>query len=239
MSSTPATSFTLAGVRRGFVAAQPLAPGVVVYGIVFGVLASERGLSWLQAMLMSAFVYSGSAQLAALQGWTGATLITPLIATVLVINARYVLYGAAIQPWLQGASRTQAYASLFVLGDGNWALSMREFHAGYRDAGFVFGTGIAMFAPWLLGTLGGHLMGHSVPDPAVLGLDFMLVAFAAAIGIAMWRGSGDLWPAAAAAAVALALHRWIPGGWYIVGAGIAAGIVGAMRYEKHGKSHGR
>ena len=35
--------------------------------MVFGVLASERGMSWLQAMLMSAAVYSGSAQLAALQ----------------------------------------------------------------------------------------------------------------------------------------------------------------------------
>ncbi len=229
---TVQASFTAAGVRRGFVVGQPMAPGVLLYGMVFGVLASERGLSALQAMLMSAFVYSGSAQLAALQGWTSSGLILPLIATILVMNARYVLYGAAIQPWLRHSTRTQALGSLFFLGDGNWALSMREYDAGYRDAGFILGSGVAMFAPWVLGTMAGHLLARSVPDPAAFGLDFMLVAFAAAIGIAMWRGKSDLWPAAAAALTALLLHRLLPGGWYIVGAGLAGGLMGAWRHGR-------
>lgn len=60
----------------------------------------------------------------------------------------------------------------------------------------------------------------------------MLVAFAAAIGIGVWRGKSDLWPAVAAALVALALHRWVSGGWYIVGAGLAAGLVGAARHGR-------
>lgn len=200
--------------------------------MVFGVLASERGLAWFQAVLMSVFVYSGSAQLAVLQGWSESPLIVPLVATILVVNARYVLYGASVQPWLAGATVPQAFGSLFVLGDGNWALSMREYHAGYRDAGFIMGSGLAMFAPWLLGTVAGHALGHGVPNPAVFGLDFMLVAFAAAIGMGVWRGKSDLWPAAAAALAALALHRWLPGGWYIVGAGVAAGLAGAARHGR-------
>lgn len=230
--STPAaaTVFTLAGVRHGFVQGQPLAPGVFVYGMVFGVMASERGLAWLEATLMSLFVFSGSAQLAVLQGWSAAPLVTPLVATVLLINARYVLYSAAIQPWLAGASRPQALASLFVLGDGNWALSMREYHAGYRDAGFVLGSGIATCLPWILGTVAGLLLGQRVADPATFGLDFMLVGFAAAIACTVWRGVSDLWPAAAAVAVSALLYVWLPG-WGIVAAGIAAGVVGALRHE--------
>jgi 4-azaleucine resistance transporter AzlC len=224
--------FTAAGVRRGFFAAQPLAPGVLVYGMVFGVLASERGLAWFQSLLMSIFVYSGSAQLAVLQGWSQTPAIASVVATILLMNARYVLYGASLQPWLGTASRSQALGSLFVLGDGNWALSMREYQAGYRDAGFIFGSGAAMFAPWIIGTVGGHLLGHSVGNPARFGLDFMLVAFAAAIGIGVWRGRSDLWPAAAAALMALVLHRWVPGAWYIVGAGLAAGLVGALRHDR-------
>lgn len=224
--------FTAAGVRRGFVLGQPLAPGVLLYGMVFGVLASERGLAALHALLMSVFVYSGTAQLAVLQSWQLPPLIAPLVASVLLINARYVLYGASIQPWLSCASRPQALGSLFFLGDGNWALSMREYQAGYQDAGFVLGSGVAMFAPWVLGTVAGLLLGHSVPDPAVFGLDFMLVAFAAAIGIGVWRGRADVAPAAAAAVVALALHLGLPGGWTVVGAGLAAGLVGALRHER-------
>ena len=77
--------------------AQPLAPGVAVYALVFGALAGERGLSWLQAVLMSTFVYSGSAQLAALQVWsTQSQAVLALVVTVLAINARYVLYGASM-----------------------------------------------------------------------------------------------------------------------------------------------
>lgn len=224
--------FTGAGLRRGFLLGQPLAPGAFVYGMVFGMLASERGLAWFQAMLMSVFVYSGSAQLAVLQGWSESPLIAPLVATILVINARYVMFGASIQPWLSGATRPQAMATLFVLGDSNWALSMREYQAGYRDAGFIMGSGLAMFAPWVLGTVTGHVLGRSVPNPAVLGLDFMLVAFAAAIGMAGWRGRSDVAPALAAVTLALVLHRWLPGGWYIVGAGLAAGAVGALRHGR-------
>jgi 4-azaleucine resistance transporter AzlC len=233
--SVAQASFTRAGVWRGFVQAQPLAPGVALYGLVFGVLASERGLHWLQATLMSVFVYSGSAQLAALQVWSAGTAlaIAPLVVTVLAVNARYVLYGASVQPWLSaGATRTQALGSLFVLGDGSWALAMRAHAAGDRDAGFLLGTGLAGILPWVGGTLAGHAFTSGIPDPRVLGLDFMLPAFAAAIGIALWRGRADLLPLAAAAAVALPLQAGAPSGWTIVAAGVAAGAAGVWRHGR-------
>ena len=116
------------------------------------------------------------------------------------------------------------------LGDANWALSMREYHAGNPDAGYLFGSGVAAALPWVLGTVGGHIVGHSVPNPSTLGLDFMLVGFAAAIGWSVFRGRGDLWPVAAAVIAAFALVRWLPG-WTVVGAGLAAGLVGALRHE--------
>jgi 4-azaleucine resistance transporter AzlC len=232
VTPTAAASFTSAGVRRGLLLAQPLTPGVLLYAMVFGVLASERGLHWLQAALMSALVYSGSAQLAVLQGWSQSPLIAPLVFTVLVINARYVLYGASIQPWLAQATPRQALATLFFLGDGSWALSLRRYETGERDAGFILGSSVAMFAPWVGGTLLGYFLGNIVPAPATFGLDFMLVAFAAAIGIAVWPGRAGVAPAVAAALVALALHRLLPGGWAIVGAGLAAGFMGAWRHGR-------
>lgn len=229
--STPIV-FTRRGVRRGFVLAQPLAPGIALYGLVFGLLASERGLSWLQALLMSVFVYSGSAQLAALEVWATASGLAALLLTVIAINARYVLYGAALRPWLSGVPAHQAFGSLFLLGDGSWVLAMREWDRGERDAGFVLGGGLAGLLPWVTGTVAGHLLTSSLPDPRRWGLDFMLPAFAAAIGMSLWRGRGDLAPLAAGASVALLLHTLVPGGWYILGAGLAAGAVGAWRHGR-------
>ncbi len=232
MSAPPPVTFTRAGFRRGFVMAQPLALGVLLGGVVFGVLAGERGMPWLYATLMSAFVYSSTAQLASLQQLSQSAAVLPIMVTILVMNARYVLYGAAIQPWLAGATRPQGLASLFFMGDANWAMAMREYHAGYRDAGFVLGSGVAMFAPWVGGTLVGLLLARGVPNPARFGLDFMLVAFAAAIGMSVWRGKSDLWPSGAAALVGFTLYKLVPGGWYIVGAGVTGAVVGALRYGR-------
>ena len=224
-------TFSRAGVRHGFFVAQPMAASVLLYGAVFGVLAGEAGLSSIQALLMSALVYSGSAQLAALEIGVSGSLLPPLLLAVLLLNARYLLYGAALRPWLSGTSPARAYATLFFTGDGSWALSMKEYAGGNRDAGFVFGSGVAMYLPWALGTLVGHLLASWVPDPKALGLDFMLVAFAAAIGVGAWRGREDWWPALAAGVAALLLHRLLPSGWHIVGAGLAGAVVGAWRHR--------
>jgi 4-azaleucine resistance transporter AzlC len=225
------TTFSRAGVRHGFMVAQPMAASVLLYGAVFGVLAGESGMSWLQALLMSTLVYSGSAQLAALEIGVSTALLPPLLLAVLLLNARYLLYGAALRPWLAGTTPAKAYSTLFFTGDGSWALSMKEYAAGNRDAGFVFGSGVAMYLPWAVGTVVGHLLASWVPDPKALGLDFMLVAFAAAIGVGAWRGSEDWLPAVVAAGAAFATYRLLPPGWHIVAAGVAGAAIGAWRYR--------
>ena len=224
--------FRMAGVRRGFIAAQPLGVGALLYGVIFGVMASEYGLSLLDGLLMSGFVYSATGQMAALQTWKSAGLVLPLMLAILIINARYLLYSASVQPWLSAcATRSQALATLMLLGDSTWVMSMREYQAGYRDAGFLLGSGLAQFTPWMLGTLVGQIFGGILANPHSLGVDFMLPAFAAALLVGSWRGKQDVAAVALAAVCAAALHHLFPGNaWYIVGAGIATGVLAAIRH---------
>jgi predicted branched-subunit amino acid permease len=228
----PDIGFTRAGVVAGMVAGQALAAGVLVYGLVFGVLASEAQLTAVEAFLMSGFIYSGTAQMAALQGWAHTRLLLPAIATILIMNARYVLYGAALRPWMGTLPPHVSYPSLFFLADGNWALSMQRRAAGESDAGFVLGSGLVMFVPWLIGTLAGNLLGSAIPDPARFGLDFMLVAFSAALGVSVFRGRADLRPALAALVVALLVNQFFPGGWTIVAAGLAGALVTYLTFDE-------
>lgn len=222
--------FTAAGIRRGFVLGLPLGAGGILYGIVFGVLAGEAQRSALEAVLMSALIYSGSAQIAALQGWSQSPLVLPIVATILLTNARYVLYGAAIRPWLEGVPAARIYPTLFLMGDSNWALAMREHAEGRHDGGFLLGSGLAMFMPWVSGTLIGHLLGGIVANPRRFGVDFMIVALSAAMASTFWRGRASLLPGAAALATALAIHRLAPGGWTVVAAGLAGA---AAAYATH------
>lgn len=223
--------FTLAGFRHGFVRAQALAPGVLLYGVVFGILATEARLSTLESVLTSVFIYSGSAQMAALQVWRDGAQLLPLFAAIVLMNARYLLYGAALRPWLAATPPIASYGTLFFLGDGNWALAMAECERGQDDAAFVLGSGIAMFAPWILGTLIGRLSGGLIGEPARYGLDFMLIAFSAALLVGMWKGKADLGPVLAAGLAALILAPFVSSGWIIVTGGLAAAAAGALTHR--------
>jgi 4-azaleucine resistance transporter AzlC len=224
-------TFTRHGVRRGFIAAQPLAIGVFIYGITFGLLALGSGLSVIDALLMSATIYSATAQVAALSTLAQDASIFICVSTVVLLNARYLLYGAALRPWLGQASPLGAYGTLYLLGDANWLLSMRAHDTGEDDAGFVLGSGLATFMPWLVGTLLGGAAGHWIPSPHTLGLDFLLVAFCAAMLMGMWRARTSLWPAVGAFVAAAAADRWAPPGWTVVAAGLTGAAVAAWRHR--------
>jgi predicted branched-subunit amino acid permease len=169
--------------------------------------------------------------MAALQGLAEGAAPLAIIMAVVIINARYLLYSATLRPWMGALPAWQAYPTLFVTGDGSWAMSMRAQAGGERDAGFVFGSGVAMVLPWVVGTIIGHLAGGLVRDPARYGLDFMLVAFAAAMGSGMFRGRTDVLPAAVAATVAVACFPRAGAGWTMVLAGLAGAAVAAFAWR--------
>ena len=123
--------------------------------------------------------------------WTSASAVA-LATTILVVNARYVLYGATLRPWLGGVRGWQAYGTLSILADGNWILSSRAREGGEADAGYVFGSGLVMFVGWLVGTVLGALLGRLIADPEALGLDFLLVTFCAAALVPAYEGGRTL-----------------------------------------------
>ncbi len=178
---------------------------------------------------MSIAVFSGSAQLAALSVIQAgeATLLT-LFATVLVMNARYLLFGATIQPWLSQAGPLRAYGSLLLIGDANWIATMRAVEKGEEDRAFLVGTGVPLIGAWLGGTLVGVLFGGVLPDPHAFGADLMLAAFAAAMMAAMVKTRGHLVPVAVGAAAALVVTPLAGTGWGIVAAGLAGAAVAAL-----------
>jgi 4-azaleucine resistance transporter AzlC len=222
--------FTAAGMRRGFAGAQSIAFGSFIYGITFGLLALGAGRTALEALAMSMFIYSGSAQTVALGSLAAGAGLAATVATVLLLNARYVLYSASLRPWLHGTGVLQSYGTLYLLGDGSWLQAMQARERGEEDAGYLFGASIACFIPWVLGTLIGAGAGRSMPRPEVLGLDFLLVAFCAAMMMAMIRVRARRLTAitvAVALVAALVADRFLGRGWPVIVAGLT-GLVAAF-----------
>lgn len=226
---TPAR-FTLDGFRRGFRDGAPLGLGIFVYGLGFGLVAAQVQFALAQAVGMSVAVYSGSAQLAAVNLiQTGHLTLTTLAATILLTNARYLMFGATLQPWLSGTSTSRALGSLLLLGDANWLMTMRAIRAGEPDRAYLAGTGAPMLGGWVLGTGLGLVSGSIIPDPRLLGADLMLPAFAAAMMAGMMTSRPALLAAGVGAAVALAVLGLAGPAWAIIAAGLAgAGVAAAL-----------
>lgn len=224
--------FTWDGFWRGARDGLPLGLSIFVYGISVGLVAAQVGFGIGKAVATSAAIYSGSAQLAAVNLLqTGAATLTALFATILVVNARYVLFGAALQPWLGQVSGPKAYGSLLLLGDANWMMTMRAIHAGEADRAYLAGTGAPMFVGWLSGTALGAGAVSILPAPEALGFDLMLAAFATAMTTAMVKRRADLVPVAVGAAAALVVARIAGPALAVIGAGLAGGAVAALTYR--------
>ncbi len=231
MSSPPPT-LTYAGCLHGARLMLPVLPGLVVYATAFGAAAAGRGLSFGEGVAMSGIVYAGASQMVSLElwrgGWTPLAVLTVALVTA-TVNARLVLMGAAIQPWLRGAPRLSLVFGLFFMVDAAWLIASRYRDDGGRDIGVLFGAGMVSWIVWVAATIPGLLAGSLVVEPARFGLDLVMPVFFAAMAVPLWRGarvSGLPW--ATAGIVAALFAALVPGYVFIVAGAVAGAVVAGL-----------
>jgi 4-azaleucine resistance transporter AzlC len=197
--------------------------GAVGFGIVYGLTARQAGLSVVETMGMSVFVFAGAAQFAAVGylvqglGWPAIVLLTAFL------NARHLLYSAALLPWFRGVSRPKRAALAYALTDEAFALSIAHFRRiGRLDpAGYGYAAIVVTFIPWNLATVTGFLLGGAIADPAQLGIDVIFPAAMAGLALGLTTGRREVVAATAGAGIAvIASLAWDPAGGILVG-GIA------------------
>lgn len=94
-------------VWTGFRQMVPIGAFVAVFGAAFGLAALQHGLSAASALGMSTLVFAGAAQFAVLDLWGPQVPMLALVLTVFAINARHLLMGATLYPWLRQLPITQ------------------------------------------------------------------------------------------------------------------------------------
>jgi 4-azaleucine resistance transporter AzlC len=182
-------------VWRGCVEIAPIAAFIVPFGIAFGVAASAKGISPEISLFMSLAIYAGASQFAVLDLWHAPLPPATLALTVLAVNARHILLGAALAPWLLQIPFLGQLAALLWLSDANFAQAMSARQRGEIDAGTPFGSGITMWLIWIAGTAVGALAGSFLGDLSRFGFDAVMVAYFAAVIIGQWKGIGTSSPA--------------------------------------------
>jgi 4-azaleucine resistance transporter AzlC len=211
----------------------PLAAGVSVYGLAFGLLAAQAGLTTLQVGVMGGIVFAGGSQIVAVERLVAGAGATAALVAGIALNLRLILVAASIRDVYAGRPVWQLLLGAHMTTDENWALLLSERAKG-RDLGYWYlvGGGMCLLVVWVAATVTGILFATAIPEPKALGMDFAFTAAFIAIARSLWRGRRDLVPwitSALVVALSLASGRIDPS-WALVLGGVAGAVVaGVMR----------
>jgi predicted branched-subunit amino acid permease len=216
-------------IQKGAAANLPVAASVAAYGGVLGVLAAQKQISWPVLLLMNLTIFAGSAQFVMVDLWAAPLPILEIILAAAVINLRYLLIGASLNPIFQGSKMFHKFFIMHFVADENWAVAMAFHRRGSATPAFLLGGGICLAAAWCFGTLTGHRLGAVIHDPAMFAMDFAFLAVFTALAVSLWRGKKDVLPWLAAAAVSIGAAQLFPGKWYIAVGGFSGALAAVLR----------
>lgn len=204
---------------------MPYAVAGCIVALSFGVLARQAGFSALGAIIMSAIVFAGSAQFAAVAIVTAGGGAGAAIAAAALMNSRFLPMGVALAPSLPGSWLKRAAQGQTVV-DASWVMAKRG--EGRYGRHFLFGATAVQYVTWTLGTIVGALAGNALGDPRSLGLDAIFPAFFVALLIPELRDARSRSAALGGGLIALALVPLAPAGVPVLAASAAA-LIGLRR----------
>ena len=198
---------------------MPYALAGGVLALSFGVLARDVGFSALGAIVMSAIVFAGSAQFAAISIVAAGGGVGAAVGAAALMNSRFLPMGIALAPSLRGGPLVRGLQGQTIV-DASWVMANQG--EGHFDRHFLFGATAVQYATWLGGTAAGVLGGGVIGDPQALGLDAIFPTFFLALLLPELRDARSRAVAVAGAVIALALVPLTPAGVPVLAASVAA-----------------
>ena len=162
---------------RGMRLAIPIVLGYLPVGFTFGILAVQAGLTPVIAILMSLFVYAGSAQLIATGLFGAGVGVAGIVLTTFIVNLRHLLMSAALTPYLKHWSKPLQSWFAFEMTDESFAANLGRFYSSSTvNAAETLGLNFCAHFGWVVGSLLGVQFDSAIGDVTPLGLDFALPA---------------------------------------------------------------
>ncbi|MDK9696792.1 MAG: AzlC family ABC transporter permease [Siculibacillus sp.] len=221
---TTATSPTAtAEIRQAIVDIAPAMVAAAPIGLLYGALATAKGMDVVDVLLASGLIFAGGAQLAAVQIWDRPVPIAALLFSTLLINARYILMSASLAPKVAHLPLLGRILGFHVLADENWAMSERRAGGGRISAPYFFGMGTVFWINWMSFSALGASTGPLIGDPTRWGADFAFTAMFIALTAGFARSRTSVAVIVAAAAAATGAHLTIGAPWHVL-AGALTGI---------------
>ncbi len=202
----------------------PVLVASLPFGLLFGMVAAQNGMSIGEATLMSAMLFAGASQLVGLDLFGQKVAPWLIVLSIFAVNFRHVLYSAAFGRRMRSWTTTQRIVGFFFLTDAQYAYGEKQAIAGRLTFSWYMGYALILYAFWVAESALGATFGNLIPDPYALGLDFMLPIYF--LGMVMDFRQRPLWlPVVAVSAVASIIAFFLVGSPWHVSIGAAAGVL--------------
>lgn len=226
MTSTSRKSY----YRQGVIAGMPFILVIVPFSTLFGVLATEAGLSVFETLAFSVVVIAGAAQFTALQLMQENAPTAIVLLSALAVNLRMAMYSASLTPYLGSAPLWQRALCAYVTVDQSYVVGISKFEQEPdmtvpERVRFFIGAVTPVVPLWYIFTLVGALLGAQVPDGWAL--DFAIPITFLAMIAPMFRTLAHVVAAFVAVAVALPAAG-VPYSLGLLIAGISGMMAGAQ-----------
>ena len=206
----------------------PMLVGIVPFGIVCGIGAIAAGASPIAALAMSMIMFSGAAQIIAVQLLAAGAPFAVILLSCLVVSLRLVMYSAAMAPYLRPLDRRWRNLLSFLLTDQAFAGTLQRFQKSddvRANASYFLGSGALLWVIWQIATLAGIVAGQVIP--ASWQLEFVVPLCFLAVLVPLLRDRVSILVFAVATFAVIALDA-IPLRLSLICAGLLAIAVGVL-----------
>jgi predicted branched-subunit amino acid permease len=169
------THFSRPAFLEGARDIAPMLVGIVPFGMVCGIGALAAGASPIAALAMSMIMFSGAAQIIAVQLLAAGAPFAVILLSCLVVSLRLVMYSAAMAPYLRPLDHRWRNLLSFLLTDQAFAGTLQRFQRSddlRANASYFLGSGALLWAIWQIATIAGIVAGQVIP--ASWQLDFVV-----------------------------------------------------------------
>ncbi len=217
-------------VRAALRDLAPVMVGLAPFALLIGVTGVRSGVGGGAGVLSSALLLGGSAQLTGLTMLAGGASPLALVAAVTLVNARFLLYAAALEPCFRHQPRWFRWVGPHFVVDPTYAMAARrdDLADPRRFRRYWFAAGVGLATVWVGLTVLGVVLAPVLPESAAL--DVAAPAMFLAVLVPQLRAR----PAragASAAGVTAVVASPLPDGLGLL-CGIAAGVLAATLADR-------
>jgi 4-azaleucine resistance transporter AzlC len=165
-------------------AVLPLTIGIFPFGLAYGVAVVASSIDDLAGVLASFLIIAGAAQLAMIDLIDAGAPWFVVVATALVINARFMMYSGALAPAFSEFPKRWRIPLAHLMTDQATVAALLYFRSQRdprRRVAFYLGAASSFAASWVAGTTLGVAIGAAVPEELQVGFAVPLMFVALAV----------------------------------------------------------